>query len=146
MHRLWSRIKNRCYFAGSTNFRDYGGRGIRMWSGWAESFECFEADILSTIGPHPGEGWSLDRIDNDGDYVPGNLRWATRSQQQRNTRRSLHYGIGSQFGDWTVVAEVPRQPDQPGRNRVLVRCRCQVEKVVRVDNFFRHPRPCSHAR
>ena len=56
-----------------------------MWIGWVELFECFAQDILGDR-PHPGKGWSLDRINNDGNYEPGNVRWATRSMQQRNKR------------------------------------------------------------
>ncbi len=88
LYRRWMKIKERCFDPKHNRFRHYGGRGIRMWSGWAESFECFEQDILTTIGDWPGPGLTLDRIDNDGGYVPGNLRWATRSEQNRNQRRS----------------------------------------------------------
>lgn len=87
LYRLWAGIKARCYNPKDISFKNYGARGITMWSGWAASYECFETDILASIGPHPGKSWSIDRINNDLGYVPGNLRWATRSQQQRNKRR-----------------------------------------------------------
>jgi hypothetical protein len=87
VYRLWNRIKQRCYNPKNDHFRLYGARGIGMWSGWAASFECFEQDVLAEIGDWPGPGFSIDRIDNNQGYVPGNLRWATNSQQQRNKRR-----------------------------------------------------------
>jgi hypothetical protein len=66
----------RCTNPNVDNYKDYGGRGIKFLF---TSFEQFFAEI----GPRP-EGMTLDRIDNDGNYEPGNVRWATRSQQRQN--------------------------------------------------------------
>jgi hypothetical protein len=68
----------RCTNPNVDNYKDYGGRGIKFLF---TSFEQFFAEI----GPRP-EGMTLDRIDNDGNYEPGNVRWATRSQQRQNQR------------------------------------------------------------
>lgn len=87
LYRLWVSIKQRCFNPRCESYRYYGERGITMYEGWVASFECFERDVLAEIGPHPGKGWSIDRINNDGDYRPGNLRWATPSEQLRNQRR-----------------------------------------------------------
>ncbi len=78
---IWQSAKQRCTNSNSHNWKNYGGRGIRMCARWLNSFENFLADM----GEKP-EGLSIDRKDNDGNYEPGNCRWATRKQQRANQR------------------------------------------------------------
>lgn len=68
-------------------FERYGGRGIAVCDRWRADFWNFVADV----GERP-EGRSMDRIDNDGPYAPGNFRWATHSEQQHNRRNHAHVG------------------------------------------------------
>ena len=74
-------MNRRCTDHTSKNYRTYAGRGIKICSQW-QSFEVFLADM----GPKPSPRHSIDRIDNDGNYEPGNCRWATSQQQCANRR------------------------------------------------------------
>lgn len=81
MYGVWQAMKRRCYNPNTKDFRNYGARGIEVCSRWRESFENFLED-MGTCPP----GRSLDRINNEGPYEPGNCRWATKSEQNSNRR------------------------------------------------------------
>lgn len=81
--RSWQAMKARCLNSKHHAWPNYGGRGISICGRWLNSFENFLADM----GERP-TGTSLDRINNDGNYEPGNCRWATPSQQIANRRKS----------------------------------------------------------
>jgi hypothetical protein len=83
-YRVWASMIQRCENPARKSYASYGGRGIRVCPAWRLSFEAFLADV----GPRPA-GTSLDRIDGDGDYEPGNVRWATPLQQANNARTNL---------------------------------------------------------
>lgn len=84
VYRIWFGIKKRCFYKNEDNYYLYGGRGITMCDKWKNSFEAFYADV----GEPPGNEYSIDRINPNGNYEPGNCRWATQKQQAQNTRRN----------------------------------------------------------
>lgn len=87
IYRIWKGIKSRCLNSNTPNYNNYGGRGITVFSKWINDFQAF-FDYVSKL-PHFGkEGYTLDRINNDGNYEPENVRWATKKEQARNTRQN----------------------------------------------------------
>jgi hypothetical protein len=83
-YQLWSSIIQRCCNPSHKNYLRYGGRGITIWAGWRHDYPAFSAYLNEVLGPRP-EGYTLDRYpDNDGNYEPGNLRWATMREQSLN--------------------------------------------------------------
>ena len=89
-YRSWQAMKFRCLNPRSKDYHRYGARGIKIHPAWIDSFEAFLADV----GVRPPRT-SIDRIDTTGDYVPGNVRWATNSEQACNRPTSYVVTINS---------------------------------------------------
>lgn len=103
-YHAWTHMTNRCYCSTNKAFKNYGARGISVCDRWRGSFENFYADM----GPRP-KGASIERIDNNGNYEPTNCRWATRSEQNRNTRRNRWLtarGRTQCIADWAKEAGI----------------------------------------
>lgn len=84
-YRAWKAMKTRCLDPNNPRWLDYGGRGIMVCDRWLESFQNFFADV----GLRPGDGYSLDRINNDSDYKPSNVKWSTDAEQRLNQRPNV---------------------------------------------------------
>lgn len=89
---IWAGIKKRCFNTNSHKYVSYGGRGITVCERWTNSFVAF----LEDMGPRPTSQHSIDRINNDGNYEPGNCRWATRHEQGCNKRNNRLFGFYGQ--------------------------------------------------
>lgn len=89
-YSTWQRAKNRCENPFSKDYHLYGGRGIHMCREWVESFEAFYAHM----GERPEGKYSIDRIDNDKGYEPGNCRWVTDTVQANNKRNNALLTLG----------------------------------------------------
>lgn len=101
-YNSWKGMRQRCNNPNHPKYSLYGGRGIRVCERWDASF----SDFLHDMGKRPGPGYSLDRINNDGDYTPSNVRWATQSDQCRNQRRNSRVQFG---GELVTLAEIKQR-------------------------------------
>jgi len=100
----WAQMLSRCRNQEAPEWPNYGGRGIKVCERW-EKFENF----LSDMGIRPN-GRSIDRINNNGNYEPGNCRWATRAEQNSNSRRNrliTHNGITKTMTQWSKDLSIP---------------------------------------
>ena len=82
-YKAWISMNQRCYNPGSNNYKYYGARGIKVCKKWRYNYLVFLADM----GRKPSPLYSLDRINNNGNYTPANCRWATAAEQVHNRRK-----------------------------------------------------------
>ena len=127
LHRAWNAMVKRCNDPLTRGYQHYGERGISVCLDWDDGcstgYEEFAAWVLLNIGPKPSRKHSLDRVDPDGDYEPGNIRWATWKEQRANKRAEHDPERDAQRGPLkmralAVFAGVLRHdgelPDDPG--------------------------------
>lgn len=107
IYKVWSSMLSRCRNKNDAGFANYGGRGVMVCKRW----ECFEL-FLADMGERPSAKHSIDRFPNqNGNYEPGNCRWATRTEQNRNkrTNRILVYnGKAATLSEWSIVTGIKR--------------------------------------
>jgi hypothetical protein len=139
VYAAWRSIINRCYNETFYYYKNYGGRGITIAQEWRNDFISFYAHV----GDPPSNKHSIDRIDNDKGYIPGNLRWATASQQSKNRSNTIileFNGIKRCISEWARVINVKQQciyyrykkgwctfcifttPTKPGRIHTCTHC------------------------
>ncbi len=89
-YAAWRGMYNRCYNKNLPLYNRYGGRGITVCSDWLGDggYQRFLAYLLQSIGRRPHASLSLDRIDNNKGYEPGNIRWASKEEQMRNSTQA----------------------------------------------------------
>jgi hypothetical protein len=137
IYRIWANMKSRCLCKTNPRYKDYGGRGITLCKQWAESFEKFYLDV----GDPPTNEHSIDRINNNKGYYLSNIRWATRAEQNRNSRRCKFVTIKGESkpinvwcretgisyctykqrirNGWDIVAAVSTPPTPPGKRYIF---------------------------
>jgi len=96
-YRSYQHMLDRCCNKRNPNYKNYGGRGISVCKAWRHSFLAFYADM----GDCP-EGLTLDRVDNNGDYLPENCKWASRTEQSRNRRNCRMNIIAAHVIRWLL--------------------------------------------
>jgi hypothetical protein len=106
-YRIWKAMKTRCYNPKYKQFKDYGGRGIKVCERWLESYENFLADM----GRRPTSKHSIERRKNDENYSPDNCYWATSHEQRRNRRTTVLVEINGRtqcVTDWMKELNVSK--------------------------------------
>jgi hypothetical protein len=101
-YRAWQSLKQRCLNPAFVEYSNYGARGIRVCDEWLNAFDAF----LAHVGRRPSPKHSLDRIDNEGNYEPGNVRWTTNEVQQRNKRTNRWLTVDGEtrcMTDWAAI-------------------------------------------
>ena len=107
-YNVWCLMKNRCHNPKYRRYQEWGGRGIAVCMQWRYDFEAF----LKFVGPRPSSLHSIDRVDNDKGYEPGNVRWATRQEQSGNrptfVRAISFNGRTETISEWARILDLRR--------------------------------------
>lgn len=106
LYHIWRGMFKRCNQPSAVGFKNYGGRGIKVSPVWSDFWR-----FVSDVGPRPSDQHQLDRINNDGDYEPSNIRWATSYDQCRNARYNKVItinGASKIMSDWAKDNHLPK--------------------------------------
>jgi hypothetical protein len=104
LYQTWNLMRDRCNNKKSKNYDNYGGRGIQVYEHW-NAVTRFITNVIAEIGNRP-HGHTFDRIDNDGNYEPGNIKWSTPKEQANNRRK---YTRLDKFTTAELVTELKRR-------------------------------------
>ncbi len=106
-YKRWKSMQSRCHSVNSKSYQNYGGRGIKVCEQWLYSFDNF----LKDMGECPSAEYTLERINNQGNYEPLNCKWATKKEQNRNTSRNrlIQYkGETHCIGEWAEILGISK--------------------------------------
>lgn len=134
-YSAWANMLHRC----RANYSRYGARGIAVCQRW-ESFEKF----LEDMGRKPDPLMELDRINNDGNYEPGNCRWATKQEQMRNRSNTPRFPYRGEMKALTELLEISAGLSINGLKRRLLSGKWTVEDAVHTPPTPRHLRKKLH--
>lgn len=126
----WSNMRARCTNPNHPDFSRYGGRGITVHDDWNRQPNGFH-NFFDHVGPKPFPGATIDRIDVNGNYEPGNVRWLSRAQQNRNRRDTIYCEFG---GERVSIADLAARFGVP-----LSRLRERMERGWSVERAVMEP-------
>ena len=141
LYGTWGSMITRCYNAKASHYKYYGERGIGVLEGWRNEFKSFY-DYVTSLEGYGEKGMTLDRIDNNGNYEPGNVRWATQRQQVLNSRakptKSGYIGVVSHKGGWVARITVKSKIHYLGlypttREAIIAR-----DKFIKDNNLYEY--------
>jgi hypothetical protein len=131
--------RRRCNQPHYKRYKDYGGRGIKFL------FKNFE-EFFAESGRRPGPGYSIDRIDNNGNYEVGNIKWSTTSEQAANRRQTFIDLTGERFGRLTVLSVAERMGKRGYSIKWLCLCDCGEKTIVAAGRLGRFTNSCGCLR
>lgn len=124
IYKIWTAMRQRCSNPKAPHYDRYGGRGIKVCERWG-LFTNFYKDV----GDRPNKGYSLDRIDNNGNYEPSNIRWATQKEQLKNTAIAKLYNLNGKLFNKRELCEILGL-NQNSLERRMVRNKEPIEVAV----------------
>lgn len=130
LYMVWQGMKARCSNKNHFSYNNYGGRGIKVCERWVNSFENFLADM----GERPSDYYSIERIDNNGNYEPSNCKWANDVEQQKNTSRSRLYNYKGKPHTIIELAEL----FGTSRNALYHRLVLKKHTVLECEEFYKN--------
>lgn len=130
LYNVWCGMNQRCHYEKSKGYHNYGGRGIKVCEEWNKSNPKGFENFCEYVGERP-KGLQMDRIDNDGNYEPGNIRWVTCRENLENRRipetkyrkTSLEEEPGT-FGNWFFTGKIERRYDSRGISNRYYEVKC----------------------
>lgn len=131
LHKVWAGMINRCYHKGSSGYKNYGARGIKICDRW-NIFLNFYQDNKDKYQ----QGLSIERINVDGDYCPENVTWIPTKQQAKNRRSSVHLTYNGQTKiqkEWSKELNISQETIRERRQRGL-----PIEMVLSKQKFSKH--------
>lgn len=136
----WREMKNRCHNQGSTSYENYGGRGIFVCDEWLNDFITF----FNYVGKRPTKFHSIERVNNNIGYMPGNVKWATKKEQGRNKRNNVfitYNGIRLCISEWADITSINWKTLWMRRRRGWCD-KCVIEVPVKNNGYNFHV--CTH--
>lgn len=153
VYKIWIGIKKRCFNKQSRRYADYGGRGVVMCNRWKDNAIAF----INDIGERPSKNHSVDRINNNGNYScgkchqcvendwPSNCRWATQTEQARNTRYNAAItfnGTTKCIAEWAEITGIKKDTIYCRNNRYKWCAKCTLTAPVKIGRYNSHK--CTH--